>query len=211
MAGSQSTKVEIPDWLKEPTEAAIGKGEAIGKIGYVPYYGPDVAAFTGMQNAAFDNTSAAAQAFGLGGGAGSAGMPAPQTFAGGVQGYSSAPIYEQAIDTLTAKAPGQVDYINSFFIDPVTGQMGGDVAPVVSDPATGGKGGGKVAQAAQGYSGRGPGNVADYPSAGYGTPGGPQVNLGGIGGYNGLWDMVNGGGPGAGAAKPNILDILGGK
>jgi hypothetical protein len=43
------------------------------------------------------------------------GMPAPQTFAGGVQGYSSAPLYEQALAELKAKQPGDVDKYNNLF------------------------------------------------------------------------------------------------
>ena len=55
------------------------------------------------------------------------GMPAPTEFAGGVRGYSSAPLYQQAVDELAAKRPAQAQFIESFFIDPVTGQVGSRV------------------------------------------------------------------------------------
>ena len=59
------------------------------------------------------------------------GMGAPTTYAGGVSGYSSQPMFQQSLDQLQAERPGQFDYINSFFIDPFTGQAGSRVsAPV---------------------------------------------------------------------------------
>ena len=54
------------------------------------------------------NTSAASSAFGLGASPmPGAGMPAAQTFAGGVRGYSSAPIYDQAVSELQMRDPAQ--------------------------------------------------------------------------------------------------------
>jgi hypothetical protein len=96
----------------------------------VPYFGPDVAAFTPTQEAAFQNVAGQAGAFGLAAPAGGvmAGMPTPQEFAGGIRGYSSAPIYEQALGELTARRPAQVNLMESLFIDPVTGQVGANVA-----------------------------------------------------------------------------------
>jgi hypothetical protein len=55
------------------------------------------------------------------------GMPAATEFAGGVRGYSSAPLYQQAVDELAAQRPAQAQFIESFFIDPVTGQVGSRV------------------------------------------------------------------------------------
>jgi hypothetical protein len=75
-----------------------------------------------MQQAGFQNTAGMADAFGLaGGGTGMEGMPAPTTYAGGIQGYSSAPIFEQSVAELEARRPGQYAAINAPFIDPVTG------------------------------------------------------------------------------------------
>ena len=96
----------------------------------MPYYGPDVAAFTPTQEAAFQNVAGQAGAFGLATPAegAMAGMPAPQEFAGGIRGYSSAPLFEQAQADLAAKRPAQVNLMNSLFIDPFTGQVGTNVA-----------------------------------------------------------------------------------
>ena len=120
--GSTSSTVTVPQYIEDAAKANLAKAEEISKIGYTPYYGPDVAAFTPMQQAGFQNTADTASAFGLaGGGTGMEGMPTPTTYAGGVQGYSSAPMFEQSMAELEARRPGQYAAINAPFIDPVTG------------------------------------------------------------------------------------------
>ena len=120
--GSTSSTVTIPQYIEDAAKANLAKADEISKIGYVPYYGPDVAAFTPMQQAGFQNTAGMADAFGLaGGGTGMEGMPTPTTYAGGVQGYSSAPMFEQSMAELETRRPGQYAAINAPFIDPVTG------------------------------------------------------------------------------------------
>tara|TARA_R110002126_G_scaffold14565_1_gene61009 strand:- start:713 stop:1996 length:1284 start_codon:yes stop_codon:yes gene_type:complete len=122
--GTTSGSTEIPAWLENAAIENINKARDVSQIGYTPYYGPDVAAFNPMQTASFDATGAAANAFGLGGGSptfGTDGIQAPQTFAGGMRGYSSAPIYEQALSQLEQNRPAQYSAINDMFIDPFTG------------------------------------------------------------------------------------------
>ena len=121
--GSQTTQVEIPQWLEDAARANIARGEHVASIGYTPYFGPDVAALTPMQEAAMANTGQAAGAFGLSGGGmtGTEGMPQAQTFANGVRGYSSAPLYQQSVNALQQNAPGQYEAIRGMYIDPVTG------------------------------------------------------------------------------------------
>lgn len=118
--GSQTSSTQIPNWIKEPAQRAIARGEDIAQIGYTPYMGPSVAALTPMQMSAMGNTNAAAGAFGLGGADPMAGMPQAQNY-GGAMGYSSYPIYQQSMDQFAAERPGQFDYINGFFVDPVNG------------------------------------------------------------------------------------------
>jgi hypothetical protein len=117
--------------IEEAARRNLAKAEDISQIGYVPYYGPDVAAFTPFQEAGFQQTADVASAFGVGPQMSRSdimgGMPAPTEFAGGVRGYSSAPLYQQAVDALAAKRPAQAQFIDSFFIDPVTGQVGSRV------------------------------------------------------------------------------------
>jgi hypothetical protein len=120
--GSTSSTVTVPQYIEDAAKANLAKAEEISKIGYTPYYGPDVAAFTPMQQAGFQNTAGMAGAFGLAGGeTGMEGMPTPTTYAGGIQGYSSAPMFEQSMAELEARRPGQYAAINAPFIDPVTG------------------------------------------------------------------------------------------
>ena len=119
--GSQSTSVTIPAWLEEAAQRNIGRAENLAQIGYTPYYGPEVAAMTPMQLAAMQGTNQAAGAFGLGQVDPTAGMPQSQTFAGGVQGYGSGGLYDEALATLQQRAPGQFAALNSPFLNPVTG------------------------------------------------------------------------------------------
>ena len=133
--GSSTNEVTIPEYIERAAQRNLNKAERISQIGYTPYYGPDVAAFTPMQQAAFQNTADAAGAFGMAAPASQqdimGGMPAPTTYAGGVQGYSSAPMFEQSLDELGRQRPGQKSYIDSFFIDPFTGGgANGNFAPI---------------------------------------------------------------------------------
>jgi len=129
--GSTTSSVEIPEYIEEAARRNLAKAEDISQIGYVPYYGPDVAAFTPFQEAGFQQTADVASAFGMGPQMSQTdimgGMPAATEFAGGVRGYSSAPLYQQAVDELAAQRPAQAQFIESFFIDPVTGQVGSRV------------------------------------------------------------------------------------
>ncbi len=72
--GSQSTKVEIPKWMEDAAKKNLARGEAISRIGYVPKFGPDIAAFNEADRAARSNVNAMAQAFGMAG-AGDFSMP----------------------------------------------------------------------------------------------------------------------------------------
>ena len=117
--GSQTTQVEIPKYIEDASRANIAQGKEISQIGYVPYYGPDVAAFSPMQQAAMQSTADFGAAFGLMPQIDAmAGMPQAQTFAGGIRGYSSAPLYEQAVAELAARRPGQAALINRQFVNP---------------------------------------------------------------------------------------------
>ena len=167
--GSTSSTVEIPQYIEDAAKRNLARADTISQIGYVPYYGADVAAFTPMQEAAFQNTAGTAGAFGLAGGGMSqqdimGGMPAPTTYAGGVRGYSSAPMYEQAMDELATRRPGQKALIDSLFIDPYSGVPGANVGPMVDYTATPGDLGGISAG-----GGGGGGGLVSYPGAGGGN------------------------------------------
>jgi len=133
--GSTSSSVEIPEYIEKAAQRNLNKAERISQLGYVPYYGPDVAAFTPMQQASFQNTADVASAFGMGAPMSQqdimGGMGAPTQYAGGVSGYSSAPIYQQSLDELARQRPAQKSYMDSFFIDPYSGAQGSNAfAPI---------------------------------------------------------------------------------
>lgn len=197
--GRSTTSVEIPEWLEVPARRNIAKAEEIARIGYVPYYGPDVAAMTPMQIAAGGNINQAASAFGLGAPtSATAGMPEAMNY-GGMGAYSSAPLYEQSLAQLQYRAPAQYAALRAPFINPVTGAQPLDpfnssydpsapaAAPVVVSSSGNDNGGGGFTD--QRVSGGGVFNTHQGPnldgSAGYGA-----------GGYTSLGDMFDGGGPG---------------
>jgi len=141
--GTKTSTVEIPEYIERAAQRNLNRAEQIAQMGYVPYYGPDVAAFTPMQEAAMQNVAGAAGAFGLASptGAGITGMPAATEYAGGIRGYSSAPMFEQAQAELARRRPAQKSYLDSFFINPVTGDYGAN-APALIDYTAYGTGGG---------------------------------------------------------------------
>jgi hypothetical protein len=119
--GQSTTKVEIPEWLESAAQENLAKAGELSKIGYTPYYGPSVAAMTPMMQQSMAGTNQAAQAFGMGGGAGpNAGMPQARNY-GGMQAYSSGDMYDQALRELEMRRPGQFSAMNAPFINPVTG------------------------------------------------------------------------------------------
>ena len=123
--GSTTSSVQIPSWLEDAAKTNLSKAEYAGNIGYTPYYGPDVAAQTQNQLLGNQATYDAAAAFGLvpQGGNANAGIPTPTTYAGGVSGYSSGDLYDQAVAELASRRPGQAEALNSMFIDPYSGNM----------------------------------------------------------------------------------------
>ena len=97
--GSQNQVTQIPKSIMDVAERNLARAEQVQKIDYMPYAGPEVAAFNPTQIQAMQNQIGAAQAFGMAPTEMQAlqGMPQAQTFADGTQGYSSMPLYEQAV------------------------------------------------------------------------------------------------------------------
>ena len=183
--GSQTSEVKVPQYIEDAGKANLARADEISKIGYTPYYGPDVAAFSPMQQSAFQGTSDMANAFGIATPASQqdiyGGMGAPTQYANGVQGYSSAPMYQQSIDQLKAARPGQYDAIMAQFLDPLTG----------SAPSATSVGGAAAGQPMSSASIGDYGGMADQGRSNFGGSGG----VGGmLGGYTGGRDMLDGGG-----------------
>jgi len=188
LGGSQTSQTNIPANIEDASNANIARANELAGIGYTPYYGPDVAAFNGTQEAAFGNTNQFADAFGMA--QGQSNMPQAQTFAGGVQGYSSAPMFEQALEQLKLKQPGQYDAIRAMFINPQTGAAPTS-QPAVQQPITT-----TVPGAAGAIQPQNGGDSTTFADNALGGSAGQ-----GVGGYTGLRDMVNGGGPGASGSR----------
>lgn len=130
--GGQTTKVEIPSWIQGPASRNLRRAEQMAQIGYMPYYGPSVAALTPMQTQAMQSTADAAAAFGLAPQMDvMAGMPQAQDF-GGIQGYGTGGLFEQAVSDLAANQPGQAAAFNRLFAGPQAGGDGllGQVGPM---------------------------------------------------------------------------------
>jgi len=114
--GSTKSAQEIPDWMREPAVRNIARAEQAQQIGYQPYYGLDVAALNPTQMAAGQANIDAARAFGMApqGLTAYQGMAQPETV-GGVRGYSSAPMYEQAVAAGGMADPTQQQIYNTLF------------------------------------------------------------------------------------------------
>lgn len=179
--GSSKSESSIPEWLKEPTMEMLQRSIDMGKTGYMPYAGPQVAALDPAQVAAMENTNSSAQAFGMN--SAMPRIPDATDYGGGTWGYSSLPLYDQQQQWMEDNRPGQKSFYDSFFIDPQTGLPGANAQTQAEapqepyNPYAGPPGGGI-------YAGGG-GNVGDSAAGG-----------GGTGGYSGVGDMFNGGGPG---------------
>lgn len=120
--GTSSTSVKIPEFLEDAAKQNLAKANRLATIGPTPYYGPDVAALTPAQLASMGIVNNAALSFGLqSAGDPMAGMPPPQVFAGGITGYGSSGLYDQARRELALRMPGQYAALNAPFINPVTG------------------------------------------------------------------------------------------
>ena len=122
MSGSQKTTSSVPAFVTDGGQFGVDRSKQLAELGYMPYFGPDVAALTPAQTASMDNTNQMAGAFGMATSSGT-GMPEAQDY-GGFSAYSSAPMFTGAQDELQQRMPGLFDAYSSMFIDPQTGRMG---------------------------------------------------------------------------------------
>jgi len=122
--GGSSTSVQIPQWIQDPMQRGISRAEDMSRMGYQPYYGPEVAAFSPMQVAAMQSSADAASAFGLAPQMDvSAGIPTPTEYVGGVRGYGSGDIFEQSLNEFNKRQPDQAAIYNSLFAGPDVGRV----------------------------------------------------------------------------------------
>ena len=123
--GSTSSSVQIPAWLEGPAKENLAKAKQASEVGYMPYYGPDVAAQNANQLLGNQATYDAAAAFGLApqGGNANAGTPTATDYGNGIMGYSSGGLYDQAVQELADRRPRQYSMYQSMFVDPITGTV----------------------------------------------------------------------------------------
>ena len=117
--GSTTTvqKQQLPAWLDQAAQENLAQAKIAGQIGYMPYYGPEVAGLSPQQTQSMQNTFNAQQAFGKvpQGAEFSTGLPEAQQFAGGVSGYSSGGLFDQALAELKARQPDIAAQYDKFY------------------------------------------------------------------------------------------------
>ena len=187
--GSKSTTVQenkIPRYLEEAGQLAVEEAEKIKEMGYLPYFGPEVAAINPYEQAMAQNVGGMASAYGLAAPAAMDMSGVSTATSGGVTGYTTAPAYFAALERLKETRPDQYEFFAGLGrFDPITGAENPDYGK--SQNATGlaigklyrggifggGDDGGNDAASSYSFSG---------PSSG---------------GYTSFGDMFDGGGPGA--------------
>lgn len=183
--GSESTQTQIPAWLEDASKDVVSRGNAVGDIGYTPYMGPEVAAFNPAQESAFANNRSMATDLGLQASE-RASMPGAQDFGNGIWGYGSYEPFKATMAKFAEERPGQSAMIDSFFIDPVTGEAGDLTTRRIMEAR-------QMMESGQPFTGGGYG-----PDGNEGPTGSGTASAGGglFGGYSGIGDMTDGGGPG---------------
>lgn len=107
LGGKQNTTQKVDPDLKAAALAQLEMAKKVAQLGFVPYTGATVAGLQPSQVAAMNNTDLGAAAFGLG----TAGPPVT----GDLRSYD---LYQQAVANMS---PGQRAFIDSMFINPMTG------------------------------------------------------------------------------------------
>ena len=122
--GGSTTTQTLPSWLEDAAKQNLARSQYVAKLGYVPNYGLDVAAFSPMQQSSMQNTADAASAFGLAAPSNAmAGMPQTYTDANGFTGYSSGNLFDTSLTELANRRPAQYSAMQGMFVDPLTGDL----------------------------------------------------------------------------------------
>ena len=182
LGGQNTTTQSIDPALKEAAMANLASAQRIGQLGFVPYTEATVAGMQPGQISAMQSTNLGADAFGL-----------PQTAIPTGGDLSPYQIYQTALSNM---APGQRAFIESMFINPMTGA--GPTMQFGMQPAgggAGGGGGGRMSTQEEVDRRRGGNTASDRIAAGGGRASSKT------GGYTGLKDMTDGGGAGKSGAK----------
>ena len=142
--GSQETEVKLPKEISKAAAENQAMVKEIAKLPYAPNFGLTTAAFTPMQEAAFQGTNSAASAFGMPTSQGT-GLPKAENV-GGFSGYSTEGLYN---DSLSRMDPATKAAYEAFLQNPY-GASAADNKPKTAS-ATGGKQAGKGNEQQQPY------------------------------------------------------------
>ena len=104
--GSNTSAQSIPDWVQGPAQDNLAKAKLAGEIGFMPYYGPEVAGLSPMQTQGMQRTQDALSAYGMApqGSQYQSSLP-EQTTMGGVSGYGSGNLFDAAVAELALRNP----------------------------------------------------------------------------------------------------------
>lgn len=167
LGGKTTEKQQIDPALRDAALAQLDMARRVGQLGFVPYKGDTVAGFQPGQIAAIQNTNAGLDAFGLN----TAAVPT----GGNLSPYA---IYQEQ---LAQMAPGQREFIDSMFINPMTG-----AAPTMQfGPQVSGSSASSTSAASKAKK-----RDRDRNDRANATTSGSRS------GYNSVRDMFDGGGPG---------------
>ena len=142
--GTTTTKPYVPKFAETGMQQIVGMGPDLAPLAstYTPDYGVQVAALSPQEQLSQQYTDMASQAFGMPTVDTSSYLPQAQNV-GGMMGYSSRPMTEQMIGQFKSERPQQASYIESFGMDPVTGEVGSRAPqnqPVALELQGGGRG-----------------------------------------------------------------------
>jgi hypothetical protein len=114
--GSKTSAQEIPKWLEDAVIQNLNQAKSAAEIGYVPYYGQDVAALSPMEQSAMQGTMGAMSAFGMApkGAQYQSSLPEPSVV-NGMRGYRSGDLYDAALQELNVRAPDQAKRYTDFY------------------------------------------------------------------------------------------------
>lgn len=131
--GSKSTTVQenrIPRYLEEAGQLAVEEAKKIKEMGYLPYFGPEVAAINPYEQAMAQNVGSMASAFGLAAPAAMDMSGVDTATSGGVTGYTTAPAYFAALERLKETRPDQYEFFAGLGrFDPITGAINPNYNP----------------------------------------------------------------------------------
>ena len=115
--GTTTQAQSIPQYVQDASKENLAQAKSAGQIGYMPYYGPEVAGLSPQQEMAMQNTFNAQQAFGMvpQGAQFSTGMPTATDYGGGVRGYSSGSLFDQALAELRSRQPDVAAQYDKFY------------------------------------------------------------------------------------------------